>query len=86
MRRTVLAGILCALVLAAVGLAPATAKATPSFTPPGHAKCSTSALIRFEWMKGYDDPSTPDNLDRVGVLKIGSPSARNGSRVGQSCS
>lgn len=34
-------------------------------------------LVRFRWMQGYDDPDTPDELDRVGVLKIGSPLARN---------
>jgi hypothetical protein len=80
MRRTVLIGL---VVLVAVWLAPASgAKATPSFTPPGHVppgqeKCATSAPIRFEWFKGYDDPSTPDALDRVGALEVGSPSARN---------
>jgi pimeloyl-ACP methyl ester carboxylesterase len=34
-------------------------------------------LIQFSWMKGFDDPATPDSLDRVGVLKVGSPLARN---------
>jgi pimeloyl-ACP methyl ester carboxylesterase len=33
--------------------------------------------VRFSWIKGFNDPSTPDNLDRVGVLKVGSPLARN---------
>ena len=33
--------------------------------------------VRFEWLHGYDDPATPKSLDRVGVLKIGSPRARN---------
>jgi pimeloyl-ACP methyl ester carboxylesterase len=28
-------------------------------------------------MQGFDDPATPDDLDRVGVLKVGSPLARN---------
>jgi pimeloyl-ACP methyl ester carboxylesterase len=36
-----------------------------------------ASAARFEWMKGYNDPATPDNLDRVGVLKVGSPWARN---------
>jgi pimeloyl-ACP methyl ester carboxylesterase len=35
------------------------------------------ASARFEWLKGYDDPATPDSLDRVGVLKVGFPWARN---------
>jgi pimeloyl-ACP methyl ester carboxylesterase len=33
--------------------------------------------IQFSWMQGFDDPATPDDLDRVGVLKVGSPDARN---------
>lgn len=32
---------------------------------------------RFSWIKGLDDPATPNNLDRVGVLKVGLPWARN---------
>jgi pimeloyl-ACP methyl ester carboxylesterase len=38
---------------------------------------SAASAARFEWMKGYDDPATPNNLDRVGVLKVGFPWARN---------
>src|SRR4051794_2893050 len=30
----------------------------------------------FSWMNGYDDPATPDQYDKVGVLKDGPPSAR----------
>src|SRR4026207_4128 len=30
----------------------------------------------FERIQGYDDPATPDVLDKVGILKEGSPSAR----------
>jgi hypothetical protein len=33
--------------------------------------------VRFTILKGFDDPATPDGLDRVGVLKIGSERARN---------
>jgi hypothetical protein len=33
--------------------------------------------VRFSWMPGYDDPATPNELDRVGVLKVGSDLARN---------
>src|SRR3954453_19314314 len=32
--------------------------------------------IRFNWMRGYNDPATPDRLDRAGVVKIGPSSAR----------
>src|SRR5258705_11333478 len=33
--------------------------------------------VHFSWMQGFNDPATPDNLDRVGVLKIGSDWAPN---------
>ncbi len=33
--------------------------------------------VRFTWLEGYDDPATPNRLDRVGVLKIGHKRARN---------
>jgi pimeloyl-ACP methyl ester carboxylesterase len=35
------------------------------------------ADVSFSWQTGFDDPATPGNLDRVGVLKIGSERARN---------
>jgi hypothetical protein len=31
----------------------------------------------FSWIDGYDEPSTPDTYDKVGILKEGSPHARN---------
>jgi pimeloyl-ACP methyl ester carboxylesterase len=36
-----------------------------------------ASAARFTWLKGFNDPATPDNLDRVGVLKVGFPWARN---------
>ena len=33
--------------------------------------------VRFSWMPGFDDPATPDALDRVGVLRIGPRNARH---------
>ena len=41
------------------------------------ASASGFSNARFSWIAGYDDPATPDNLDRVGVLKVGFPWARN---------
>jgi len=38
---------------------------------------STASAARFSWLKGFDDAATPNNLDRVGVLKVGFPWARN---------
>ena len=36
-----------------------------------------ASAARFSWIKGFNDPATPDTLDRVGVLKVGFPWARN---------
>jgi pimeloyl-ACP methyl ester carboxylesterase len=33
--------------------------------------------VRFERIAGYDDPATPDNLDKVGILKVGPKKAPN---------
>src|SRR6516165_6588993 len=33
--------------------------------------------VRFSVMDGFDDPATPNNLDKVGVVKVGSDLARN---------
>src|SRR3954471_9893334 len=75
MRRT--RRLFIAVVTVVASALPAAAGATPKSPPPGHSKCGTNASVRFEWLKGYDDPATPDDLDRVGVLKIGRASARN---------
>src|SRR6478672_6461774 len=60
------------LGLVLVGLTPsaAAAKHSPSCLPPNDC-------AHLTWIQGYDDPATPNNLDRVGILKVGSPSARN---------
>ena len=44
---------------------------------PGRAPPTACSDVRFTWLKGYDDPATPDALDRVGVLKVGPEWARN---------
>jgi hypothetical protein len=31
----------------------------------------------FSWIQGYDEPSTPETYDKVGILKEGPPNARN---------
>jgi hypothetical protein len=35
------------------------------------------ATVKFHWIDGFDAPDTPDNLDRVGILKVGPKKARN---------
>jgi pimeloyl-ACP methyl ester carboxylesterase len=37
---------------------------------------SPAGATTFSWIDGYDDPATPDELDKVGVLKDGPPDAR----------
>jgi len=44
---------------------------------PRHGPSSGCENVTFTWIDGYDDPATPDALDRVGVLKVGSDGARN---------
>jgi hypothetical protein len=64
-------------------LAPATAASADGSHRAAHcrrAQTSWSGVcvdVRFGWMKGYDDPATPNSLDRVGVLKVGPEQARN---------
>jgi pimeloyl-ACP methyl ester carboxylesterase len=60
-----------ALMVAGVGAPVAAAKHED---PPPCDRCDHAS---FTWMPGFDAPSTPDELDRVGVLAIGPPHARN---------
>jgi pimeloyl-ACP methyl ester carboxylesterase len=39
--------------------------------------CDRCGQVSFNWMQGFDAPGTPANLDRVGVLKVGPPDAKN---------
>jgi pimeloyl-ACP methyl ester carboxylesterase len=36
-----------------------------------------AGATKFQWISGYDDPATPDDLDRVGILKVGPKKAPN---------
>ena len=37
------------------------------------AAAPSAGAASFSWLTGFDDPATPDALDKVGVLKVGSP-------------
>jgi pimeloyl-ACP methyl ester carboxylesterase len=37
----------------------------------------SAGAAEISWMKGYNDPATPDALDRVGVLKVGYQRAKH---------
>jgi hypothetical protein len=66
------------LVVIAVGLGVAVPVEPALADRPDTERPDTERpAVRFTWLKGYDDPATPDNLDRVGVLKIGPERARN---------
>src|SRR6202012_2852992 len=41
------------------------------------AAAPASAKLGVTWMKGYAAPGTPAKYDRVGVIKVGAPRARN---------
>ena len=53
------------VVLAAIGLT------------LGILAAPTTAHDRVTWMQGFDAVSTPARFDKVGVLKIGPPSAKH---------
>jgi hypothetical protein len=46
---------------------------------PGPAAAASHRGLPYsvQWMKGFAAPGTPKRLDKVGILKIGSPRARN---------
>jgi hypothetical protein len=62
-RRALILALAIAGAAAALALAPAASRAA---TAPG-----------VTWMRGYAAPGTPARYDRVGVIKIGRPGARN---------
>ncbi len=55
------------------------ALAALALAPAGRALAATHHTLPYRviWMKGFAAPGTPARLDKVGVLKIGSPAARN---------
>jgi hypothetical protein len=75
---------LAALVLGLAFVVPAQSAAATAAPQPrpltscvGWARFTGCGAVRFAWLKGFDDPATPDRLDRVGVLKVGPEWARN---------
>ncbi len=41
------------------------------------AAAPATAALKVTWMAGYPAPGTPTRYDKVGVIKVGSPSAKN---------
>jgi hypothetical protein len=71
------------LGLLALAVAAACVLAVPAGTPSAWARehsvagPARTSLRHVAWMPGFAAPGTPARLDKVGVLKIGSPRARN---------
>ncbi|HUA11451.1 MAG TPA: hypothetical protein VMA83_05560 [Solirubrobacteraceae bacterium] len=59
--------------LAATLVVGACAAAAPAAAGAHHTRLARDV----EWVSGYAAPGTPERLDRVGIIKIGSPSAKN---------
>jgi hypothetical protein len=74
-RRIAAVAALGVAVIAAGGTAPPAGAGAGAGS--GGWRPGGQAQVRFEWIKGFDDPDTPDRFDRVGVLKVGRPRARN---------
>lgn len=49
----------------------------PGATLAGGVTPALAAPLGVKWMRGVSSPGTLARLDRVGVLRIGSPAARN---------
>ncbi len=73
-----LAGLVALVMgLAVMVSAPSAGAGGPGRPGPSGCRHDGCIDVRFSWIRGYDDPATPDNLDRVGILKVGSDSAPN---------
>ncbi len=55
----------------------ATVLAASAVVLAGTASAAARPPERFTRIRGFDEPSTPARFDRVGVLEVGSPRARN---------
>ena len=74
MNRSLRSLALATVVVAGAGgavLAP-TATAAAPYTEP-----YPNVPVAVTWLPGYQAPGTPESLDEVGVVEVGSPSARN---------
>ncbi len=77
------------VALAAIAMFATSALGSPASAWEGHggSRCRSGAhradrasdVVEksFRWLEGYDDPATPDQYDRVGVLRVGSRWAHN---------
>ena len=66
-----------ALLTLVAGVGAAAAAGAHATHHPTKKRPKTVAPLRVTWMPGYAAPGTPGRLNKVGVLKIGRPGARN---------
>ncbi len=77
MRRWRIASVVLVVALTAACTGPFGRHFPSTDVCSGFQRLTACGEVSFTWMAGYDDPATPNSLDRVGVLKVGSPWARN---------
>jgi pimeloyl-ACP methyl ester carboxylesterase len=53
------------------------ASASPAGANPDPSQFPITPPVSVEYMPGYPAPGTPESLDKVGVVKVGLPTARN---------
>ena len=72
--------LMAALVAIALSAFASSANALGAFAPPANtlgAFASSANALGVTWMRGFAAPGTPTRYDRVGVIRVGSRSARN---------
>src|SRR5579875_3485266 len=68
--------VVCRLMVERMRLVPAVALACAALTLAASAPAA-GAKLAVTWMHSYRAPGTPAKYDKVGVLKVGRPRARN---------
>ena len=71
------ATVVLGLVVAVLAPQHAVARSHHPAAVPGVQGHHGGVDVRFSLLPGFDDPATPDNLDKVGVLQVGPARARN---------
>jgi pimeloyl-ACP methyl ester carboxylesterase len=78
-----LAALYVVLAATAAAASPATTQASSAEAgsygaqPAAQHGVDLAPAVNVEFMPGYPAPGTPESLDKVGVIKVGSPSAHN---------
>ena len=70
---------LLATALATLAVAAATSNVAGAQTPaePTYVDTYPTAPVSVTWLPSFQSPGTPANLNKVGIIKIGNPAAKN---------